>query len=260
MNAIAPVPLDLSSIIKPANVRAVLAALDPAFSIDFSGMAAVVSYEFGREQLLVGHVGRVPGAGASALDLVRAFITFLTEIKQQSGAPTAPVYIASDVTKDRSVVDRLFELLGDGRRGGRGAVSMPLLTGIMFSGSAGQATAVSPIFSEIPGRGRFSCPCWSVPKLEMFVRLREKLALRQLKLAPGEATQELLRELQNLEAKVSAARRVLIQPGSEEIHDDLSDALAMAVWLAHQYDGERAAAMRRTMVPRRPPPPPGAWT
>jgi hypothetical protein len=42
------------------------------------------------------------------------------------------------------------------------------------------------------------------------VRLREKFALGQLKLASDETTSELLRELENLEAMVSAARRVLI--------------------------------------------------
>src|SRR5215475_5046413 len=212
-----PEKADLSAIIKPANVQCVLAALDPAFSIDYSGMAAVVAYTFDREQLLVGHVSRVPGAGASSLDLVRTFLNFVTDVRQRSGAPTAPTYTAVDATKDRSVVDRLFELVGDGRVAGRGVIAMPALTGIMFSGSAGQATMVNPIISEIPGRGRFSCPCWLVPKLEMYVRLREKLALQRLKLAPGETTQELLRELQNLEAKVSAARRILIQPGTEEI-------------------------------------------
>lgn len=117
MSAFAPQQLDLAQIIRPSNVQAVLATLDPAFSIDYSGMAAVVVYGFGREQLLVRHVGRVPGAGASALDLVRAFLNLITDTKQKSGAPTAPVYIASDVTKDRSAVDRLFELVGDGRRG-----------------------------------------------------------------------------------------------------------------------------------------------
>jgi hypothetical protein len=255
-----PEKADLSTIIKPSNVQCVLAALDPAFSIDFSGMAAVVAYTFDREQLLVGHVSRVPGAGASSLDLVRAHLNFVTDVRQRSGAPTAATYTAVDATKDRSVIDRLFELVGDGGRTGRGFVAMPPLTGIMFSGSAGQAKMVNPIVSEIPGRGRFSCPCWSVPKLEMYVRLREILTLQQLKLAPGEATQELLRELQNLEAKVSAARRVLIQPGTDEVHDDLSDALAMAVWLAHRYDGERIRAMRRASMPRKAAPSWLAWT
>ena len=56
------------------------------------------------------------------------------------------------------------------------------------------------------------------------------------------------------------ARRVLIAPSTEEIHDDLCDALAMAVWLAHQFDGERSRAMRRAMMPKRPAPSGKAWT
>jgi hypothetical protein len=51
---------------------------------------------------------------------------------------------------------------------------------------------------------------------------------------------------------VSAARRVLIAQSTEESHDDLCDALAMAVWLVHQFEGQRARAMRDSMMPRQP--------
>src|SRR5262245_47741027 len=95
-----PEKQNFCAIIKPSNVQCVLAAVDPAFSIDFSGMAAVVANTFDREQLLVGHVTRVPGAGASSLDLVRAFLNFVTDVSQRSGAPTAPTYTAVDATKD----------------------------------------------------------------------------------------------------------------------------------------------------------------
>lgn len=120
----------------------------------------------------------MPGAGASSLDLVRAFLNFITAIKQKTGAQWAPAYSCLDATKDRSVVDRMFELgLGDGRRvSGRGAVNFATLTGILFGGAGSQASMGQPLFADIPGRGRYSAPCWHVPKVEMYVRLREKLA------------------------------------------------------------------------------------
>lgn len=256
-----PEPRDITSIIRPVNVQCVIAALDPAFSIDYAGMAAVVSYTFDRETLLVGYVHRVPGAGASSLDLVREFVSFTTAIKQKSGAQWVPSYSCLDATKDRSVVDRMFELgLADGRRAsGRGAVNFAPLTGILFGGAGSQASMGQPLFVELAGRGRYSAPCWHVPKLELFVRLREKLALGLLKLAPGESTRQLLGELEGLEAKITAARRVSIQPGTDQ-HDDLADALAMAVWLSHQYDAERIRAIRAASMPRRMAPSKAAWT
>jgi hypothetical protein len=260
-SSLPPEPREITSIIRPANVQCVIAALDPAFSIDYAGMAAVLSYAFDREMLLVGHVHRVPGAGASSLDLVREFMAFIAAIKQKSGAQWAASYSCLDATKDRSVVDRMFELgLGGRRATGRGAVNFAPLTGILFGGAGAQATLGQPLFANLPGRGRYSAPCWTVPKVEMYVRLREKLALGLLKLAPGESTQQLLRELESLEARITAARRVSIQPGGSEDHDDLADALAMAVWLAHQYDAERSRAMRSAMGPRRPAPSSRAWT
>ena len=58
--------VELGAIIKPANAQAVIAALDPAWSIDASGMACIVPYSFNMETLLVAHVDSVPGAGASS--------------------------------------------------------------------------------------------------------------------------------------------------------------------------------------------------
>ncbi len=172
MDALASPPVDLLLIVRPGNATAVLAALNPAFSIDFNGMAALVSYRFGQKQLLVAHGGRVPGAGASSFDLVKALLSFITAFKQKAPVPTVPTWIVANATKDLSTMDRFFELVGYGRRGiGRVVVAFPALTAIAFS-EAGQATAVDPIFSEIPRRGRFSYPCWSVPTLEMYVRLR----------------------------------------------------------------------------------------
>lgn len=260
-SSLLPEPRDITSIIRPANVQCVIAALDPAFSVDYCGMAAVVSYTFDREALLVGHVHRMAGAGASSLDLVREFVSFIASIKQKSGAQWASAYTCLDATKDRSVVDRMFELgLGDGRRAtGRGAVNFAPLTGILFGGAGTQATMGQPLFANIAGRGRFSAPCWHVPKVDMYTRLRERLALGLLKLAPGESTQQLLRELESLEARITAARRVTIQPGGEE-HDDLADALAMAVWLGQQYEAERIRAIRSANAYQRPAPSKAAWT
>ena len=260
-SSLPPEPRDITSIIRPANVQCVIGALDPAFSIDYAGMAAVVNYAFDRETLLVGHVHRVPGAGASSLDLVREFMSFISGIKQKSGAQWASTYSCLDATKDRSVIDRMFELgLGGRRAVGRGAGNFPPLMGILFGGAGAQATLGQPLFADLPGRGRYSAPCWHVPKVEMYVRLREKLALKLLKLAPGEATQQLLRELESLEARITAARRVSIQPGSAEHHDDLADALAMAVWLAREYEIAREDARRRGQRVRATAPSAKAWT
>ena len=150
-SSLPPEPRDITSIIRPVNVQCVIAALDPAFSIDYAGMAAVVSYAFDRETLLVGHVHRMPGAGASSLDLVREFMTFIAGIKQKSGAQWAPCYNCLDATKDRSVIDRMFELgLGSGERtAGRGVGELPGAHGHFvrwrgIAGDAGPATIREP--------------------------------------------------------------------------------------------------------------------
>jgi hypothetical protein len=68
---------------------------------------------------------------------------------------------------------------------------------------------VTPIFAEIPGRGRFTAPCWRAEAGDVRAIAREA-GVGTVKLAPGATTAELLRELENLEVKVSAARWVLI--------------------------------------------------
>ena len=73
-------------------------------------------------------------------------------------------------------------------------------------------------------------------------------------------TGTLLAELEGLEARITAARHVSIQPGSAEDHDDLADALALGVWLAREYEIAREDARRRGMRLRTPPPSAKAWT
>jgi hypothetical protein len=99
-----------------------------------------------------------------------------------------------------------------------------------------------------------------VPKVIMFTGLRERLALQLLKLAGGPFTGTLLHELEALEARITTARHVSIQPGSAEDHDDLADALALAVWLAREYEIAREHARRRSMRSSRPAPNSAAWT
>jgi hypothetical protein len=257
---------DLAQIIRPGNVQAILAALDPAFSQDWAGMACVVSYSMGLESLLVGHVFHTPGAGASTLDLVRQFASFIATVKEKIGTAWAPVYACFDATKDRTVADRLVEHgfaqpMGSSRGAPRTIMRFPPLTGILFSGTgASQASEAQPIFVSLPGRGRYAVRCLSVPKVHLFSGVREKLVLRQLKFAQGGATTELLRELENLEAKITAARRVSIQPGDAEVHDDLADALALAVWLAREHETALNDARRRGMRTTAPPPGAQGWT
>src|SRR5262249_43804949 len=103
-------PVDPGAIIKPANAQAVISALDPAWSIDASGMACIVPYTFNVETLLVAHVDSVPGAGASSLDLVRSFLNFIADVRAKVGATWLPVYSCFDATKDRTVADRLVDM------------------------------------------------------------------------------------------------------------------------------------------------------
>jgi len=254
--------IDLKAIIKPANAQAVIAALDPAWSIDASGMACIVPYRFNMETLLVAHVDSVPGAGASSLDLVRRFLNFIADVRAKVGATWLPVYACFDATKDRTVADRLVEmgLMATPTARGPGAIRFPPLTAILFGGVGSQVSQAQPLPVSLPGRGRFSVPALHVPKVILYTGVREKLALRQLKIASTPSTPMLLRELENLETKITAARNVTIQPGNPEVHDDLADALALGVFLAREYEIAREDARRRSMRGSRPAPSSAAWT
>src|SRR5262245_5414229 len=253
-------PVDLGAIIKPANAQAVIAALDPAWSIDASGMACIVPYSFNMETLLVAHVDSVPGAGASSLDLVRSFLDFIADVRAKVGATWLPVYTCCDATKDRTVADRLVEMGLIGGATTRGPIRFPPLTAILFGGVGSQVSQAQPLAVSLPGRGRFSVPALHVPKVILYTGVREKLALRQLKIASTPSTPTLLRELENLETKITAARNVTIQPGNPEVHDDLADALALGVFLAREYEIAREDARRRSMRASRPAPSSAAWT
>jgi hypothetical protein len=141
-----------------------------------------------------------------------------------------------------------------------GSVRLPQLTGVLFGGVGQQVSEAQPLFVTLPGRGRYAVPVKQVPKILMFTGLRERLALQLLKLAGGPFTGTLLQELEGLEAKITAARHVSIQPGSAEDHDDLANALALAVWLAREYEVAREDARRRGIRIRRPAPSAAAWT
>ena len=52
-------------------------------------------------------------------------------------------------------------------------------------------------------------------------------------------------ELANLQGKISAARRITVQPSDESIGDDRADALALAYWLASEFEQERNRALQR---------------
>ena len=134
-----------------------------------------------------------------------------------------------------------------------GSVRLPPLTGVLFGGAGQQVSEAQPLFVTLPGRGRYAVPVKHVPKVIMFTGLRERLALQLLKLAGGPFTGTLLHELEGLEARITAARHVSIQPGSAEDHDDLADALALGVWLAREYDAERSRHPA-ALWPRRPAP------
>ena len=134
------------------------------------------------------------------------------------------------------------------------------LTGVLFGGVGQQVSEAQPLFVTLPGRGRFAVPVKHVPKVIMFTGLRERLALQLLKLAGGPFTGMLLHELEGLEARITAARHVSIQPGSAADHDDLADALALGVWLAREYEVAREEARRRGTRTGRPAPSASAWT
>ena len=250
--------LDLGVIIKPANAQCLVAALDPAFAADPTGCAVVVPYSFGNEALMVAHVKQLT-AGLSSVELAMQFAGFIAEVKAKVGATWLPVHTCCDVTKDRTVVDRLVEF-GMGGIQNIGSVRLPLLTGVLFGGVGQQVTEAQPLFVTLPGRGRFAVPVKHVPKVIMFTGLRERLALQLLKLADGAFTGALLAELEGLEARITAARHVSIQPGSPDDHDDLADALALGVWLAREYEIAREDARRRGLRMRRPAPSSRAWT
>jgi len=64
----------------------------------------------------------------------------------------------------------------------------------------------------------------------------------------------LLRELENLETKITPARNVTIQPGNPEVQDDLADALALGIFLAREHEIAQEEARRRGLLPT------AAWT
>jgi hypothetical protein len=66
-----------------------------------------------------------------------------------------------------------------------------------------------------------------VPKLIMYTGLREKLVLQLLKLAAGPSKAVLLQDVEGLEVKITAARHVVIQPGSAADHGDLERTSAV---------------------------------
>src|SRR5262245_47957763 len=158
--------IDLGAIIKPGNAQAVIAALDPAWSIDASGMACIVPYSFNMEMLLVAHVDSVPGAGASSHDLVRSFLNFIADVRAKVGATWLPVYSCFDATKDRTVADRMVEMgfMAATTARGPGAIRFPSLTAILFGGVGSQVSQAQPLPVSLPGRGRFSVPALHVPK------------------------------------------------------------------------------------------------
>lgn len=253
-----PSLLDLGAIIRPANAQALVAALDPAFAADPTGCAVVVPYSFGSQTMMVAHVRQLP-AGHSSVELAMQFASFIAEVKAKVGATWLPVYTCCDITKDRTVVDRLVEF-GMGGVRNTGSVRLPPLTGVLFGGMGQQVSEAHPLFVTLPGRGRFAVPVKYVPKVIMFTGLRERLALQLLKLAGGPFTGTLLQELEGLEARITAARQVSIQPGSAEDNDDLADALALGVWLAREYETAREDARRRSVRLSRSTPSAAAWT
>jgi hypothetical protein len=141
-----------------------------------------------------------------------------------------------------------------------GSVRLPQLTGVLFGGAGQQVSEAQPLFVTLPGRGRYAVPVKHVPKILMFTGLRERLALQLLKLAGGPFTGTLLQELEGLEARITQARHVSIQPGSADDHDDLADALALGVWLAREYEIAREDAQRRGQRVRAAAPSSKAWT
>ena len=138
---------------------------------------------------------------------MRSFLNFIADVRAKVGATWLPVYSCFDATKDRTVADRLVELgLMATTSRGPAAIRFPPLTAILFGGVGSQVSQAQPLPVSIPGRGRFSVPALHVPKVILYTGVREKLSLRQLKIASTPSTPMLLRELENLEAKITAAR------------------------------------------------------
>ncbi len=237
--------------IKPANALAVCVGVDPAWSVDNQGLCAVVLYAFGNEVVMVAHAKSFPGAGSSSLSLAQEAVKFVNEVRNNSGAAWLPVHLAFDATKDRSLGERLVEF-GMASPNQGVAVRFPPLQGVLFGGAGAQQSQGQPIFVVLPGRGRFTVPVWHVPKTALYTTVRENLVLGLLKFAPGPFTSAMVRELEHLESKVTAARRVSIQP-SEGEHDDLADSLALGAWLAAEYQQARLRVLGRNVGRRRPP-------
>jgi hypothetical protein len=107
------------------------------------------------------------------------------------------------------------------------AIRLPPLQGVLFGGADVQQSQGQPIFVVLPGRGRFTLPVWHVPKARLYTTVRERLVLGLLKFAPGPFTPQLVRELEHLESRITAASRVSIQPAEGE-HDDLLTARRLA--------------------------------
>ena len=122
------------------------------FAADPTGCAVVVPYSFGSETMLVAHVKQLP-AGRSSVELAMQFAGFIAEVKAKVGATWLPVYTCCDVTKDRTVVDRLVEF-GMGGTRNTGSVRLPQLTGVLFGGAGQQVSEAQPLFVTLPGRGR----------------------------------------------------------------------------------------------------------
>jgi hypothetical protein len=230
--------------ITPSNALAICLGADPAWSIDAQGLCALVLYKFGNELVRVAHSHAFPGAGSSSLSLAQEAVKFIASVREKSGAPWLPVFTCYDATKDRSLGERLIEFgVATLQRGS--TVRLPPLQGVMFGGAGTQQSQAQPIFVVLPGRGRYTVPVWHVPKTSLYVAVRQALVLGLLKFAPGEGAQVLVNELSNLQGKISASRRVSVQPGDDSIGDDRADALALACWLGSEYEQERNRALQR---------------
>ena len=134
---------------------------------------------------MVAHVRQL-SAGLSSVELAMQFAGFIAEVKAKVGATWLPVYTCCDVTKDRTVVDRLVEF-GMGGTRNTGSVRLPQLTGVLFGGIGQQVSEAQPLFITLPGRGRFAVPVKHVPKILMFTGLLALgvAAARSLQAAPS---------------------------------------------------------------------------
>jgi hypothetical protein len=233
--------------IAPGNALAICLGVDPAWSVDNQGLCALVLYRFGNELVRVAHSFAFPGAGSSSLSLAQEAVKLVNEVRQLSGTPWLPVHVAFDATKDRTLAQSLIEFgVAVPQRGAVvPGVRLPTLQGVIFGGAGTQQSPAQPIFIVLPGRGRFTVPTWHVPKTALYVSVRQLLVHQLLKIAPGDGAAHLVRELGNLQGKITAARRVTVQPGDETIGDDRADALALACWLSSEFEQERSRALLR---------------